>query len=318
MNFSWRRARSIAVGTLGLLGMLGGVAHAEDVGLIISTSGDVKVKSPSRTKLVAASAFLGLPEGSRLTLGGNGNAVVVFFKDGSRFRAAPGSVVSASAAGYQLVSGPALKPMPPLKLLQAKLLQSSRVAAGRPAAVTVRTGLVPLELQSLSHTATLAERPTFAWTGAKGVTTYKIRLRDDNDQLIWGPEVEGTSIAYPATAPALKPGEEYVWEVTAMAGGNLYKAEGVFSVLEPEKRQAVQTELADLQGIDDSAISDALRAEIYARNDLWDDAIPVYKRLLQANPNSGTLLLNLADITAEQGQFAESARYRDLAKAAEG
>jgi hypothetical protein len=288
------------------LALAGGqsAAHAENVGLIASIVGDVQVTRAPGSKTGKASVMQPLPAGSSVRVGPTGRAIVILFQSGARYELGPASVTNLSDQGLRGVSGPAPKSLSALQIRQAKLLAGSRVASGRAASTILRTGPSHLQLQSLSATSVLESRPTFAWSAVKGASSYKVRLWNDEDQVIWQSEAQNTSLAYPADAVALKPEIDYLWTVTTSVGDTLFKGEGLFRVLDAQKIEAVKTEIAALEADKDSdeAVTGVLRAEVYARNELWDDAILAYQQLQAKFPDSEDIRDGLNTLLAGQSR----------------
>lgn len=298
---------------LSLLGRAATGAWAANAGLIVTASGDVQVKSPD-SGWSAAGSFTGLANDSHIKVGDRGSAIVVLYKDGSRFQASAGSTLTVTENAVQSTGGPALTRLPSLKLQHVALLQSSRIAGGRPAAVTLRDPAeAVIEVRSLGISSTLDSRPNFSWESIKDATSYKIRVWDAENKLIWQKDVPGDSCAYPADAPLLKPGVEYIWEInTATAAGN-YKGEGLFTVMEPDKKAAVAAELEAVGDLGDESATDTIKIEIYSRYNLWDDAISTYKKLNDRTPGSPVVLDNLAKVLGDQGQHRLAAKYHAMA-----
>ena len=55
-------------------------------------------------------------------------------------------------------------------------------------------------------------RPSFSWKG-DATAQYKFHIQDVTGVFSWEREITGTSLAYPADAPALEPGKTYLWKV---------------------------------------------------------------------------------------------------------
>ena len=283
-------------------------ARAADVGLIAGATGDVKVMRAPGAKWGKASVMQTLPGGSSIQVEAGGSAIVVLFEGGARFRLAPGSVSAVTAGTVHGVSGPPPKALPALQIRQAKLLAGSRVAGGRAASTVVRGGSARIELAGLSATSIQEERPLFRWDAVPGATSYKLRLSDADDQIIWQSTAQNTSIAYPPDAVALTPEVDYLWTVTTTADNTIFKGEGIFRVLSADKRKAVQDELAalDQPKADEEAYDEAtlgvLRAEVFARHQLWDDAIMTYQQLAQKFPDADAIGEALSSLLTGQAR----------------
>lgn len=297
------------------MALSGSAAQAADVGLIASVTGDVKVMDKPGAKWGKASVMQTLVDGSSIKVEPNSGAVIVLFHGGERYQLAPNSVAALTADTCRSVSGPPPKTLPALHIRQAKQLQGSRVASGRAASTVLRGGMAHIELQGLSATSILEARPVFKWSAVPDAASYKVRLWNDADEIIWQSEAQMTSLAYPADAPTLKPGMDYLWTVSTTVKDTLFKGEGIFRVLPPEKQQAVKDELAALGALDDEAISGVLRAEVFARHELWDDAVTTYQQLVEKFPNAAAIREALAALLAGQARGGESRRQQKAAAA---
>lgn len=299
------------------LGMSSAAAFAADVALVTAVKGDVKMQPAGKPAWRKAAPMQGLAAGSKLRVGAGGQATVVLFGNGARCMLLPGSTVAVAAGSCQSLSGPAPKALAALAVRQQKILQGSLLAGLRTGAVTTRGGSKQaLVLQSLVDTAVMDDHPVFKWQAVPGATSYKLKLKDEDDQIIWQPEVNTNSVTYAADAPALKPGVDYTWTVTSTVGDVRWAPEkdGIFRVLAADKRQAVKDELAGLDGMDDEDMANLLRAEVYYRNGLTDDALPLYQALLAKSPDSTSVRTALAQILADQGRTRESQQLLDEAK----
>ena len=288
-------------------------ARAADVGLIASVSGPVEFFRPAKAKWSKASPMQTLAVNSKVKTGPQGSAVVVLFEGGKRFQIAGDSVVSVSATECQKVSGAAPKALAPLAVRHVGLLKGSRIAGGKSASYVVRSGK-QMELQSLAETASLQTRPTFRWKAIPGATSYKVRLEDQDGTQIWQGETTETNIAFPANLPDLKAGGDYVWTVTTIVGNDTSKATGLFWLLPAEKLKGVNDELEALKEVEDEATRQVLRAEIYARAELWDEAIASYEKLAELSPELGSAHAQLAELLSAQGRKEEADRRRKLAE----
>ena len=292
-------------------------ARAAEVGLLSSVTGDVKVMGTPGGKWSKASLMQGLSGGGSVKVEAGGSAIVVLFQGGARYQLAPGSLTTLTADAAHGVSGPAPKALAALQIRQAKLLEGSRVAGGRAASTILRGGTAHIELQGLSATSVLDAHPVFKWSAVPGAASYKVRLWNGDDEIIWQSETKSTAVTYPADAPALKPDVDYLWNVTTTTGDTLYKGEGIFKVLSDAKRAAVQDELTALGGMDDEAVTGVLRAEVYSRHELWDDAIATYQQLSDKFPDAAPLHEALATLLAGQAREDASRRERKAAQSTE-
>ncbi len=62
--------------------------------------------------------------------------------------------------------------------------------------------------------------PTFEWVAVSGTMSYRLILNDDNGNALWEQTTSASSLVYPQSMPALKPGS-YQWEVRAERDGKI-------------------------------------------------------------------------------------------------
>lgn len=281
------------------------LADAAEVGLLVAVKGDVQTFRPSKNKWSKASLMESVADGGKIKVAPGGEAVITLYKNGERRQLGPGSVTTVAADACKTASGPAAITLPALPMKQIKDLAQSRVAVGRPGGTVLRGGPLDIELLGLFNTATRDRRPVFRWRAVAGAASYKLKVWDEKDDQIWQAEAVATSATYPADAPELKPGVDYIWRVTATVKGERFSANGIFRVLTHEQRVDAADELQTLPDGDD-AVTQVLRAEFFVRRGLWDDAIAAYQSLAAAHPESAAIHSALANLLAEQGRYAQS------------
>jgi len=128
-------------------------------------------------------------------------------------------------------------------------------------------------------------RPTFAWEGDPS-GAYKFRIQDTLGNFSWDREVTGTTLEYPADAPALTPGGTYLWKVepeSPLLGPPSPAA--ILVVVGGDDRAQIDAGLAQIQGPD----ADAARAKYFFDQRLWYDALMAYSDLIAKNPNQASL-----------------------------
>ncbi len=125
-------------------------------------------------------------------------------------------------------------------------------------------------------------RPSFSWKG-DAAATYKIHIQDMLGTVSWDREVTGTSLDYPADAPALTPGATYLWKVvpdSPLLGPPPPAA--IMVVLGGQERAQIDAGLNQIQGAD----ADKDRAKYFFDQRLWYDALMAYSDLIAKSPNS--------------------------------
>lgn len=141
-------------------------------------------------------------------------------------------------------------------------------------------GLGDLVLYAPTMGKAYALTPTFSWRSddPKAEYTFRISQPAMGGEAVYEAKVTGDRFTYPADAPALKPGETYVWTVTPvidMLGGPVSASVVIVGGAE---RDAVTAALA-------KAGSDAAaQAKVYVDMRLWFDAIAAYTALIEKSP----------------------------------
>ncbi len=73
-----------------------------------------------------------------------------------------------------------------------------------------------VQVNDLSNTCTLEERPVFRWSGVSGADSYQVALYlSDGNTLLWRKNSVGAELPYPADEPALTADSRYEWHVEA-------------------------------------------------------------------------------------------------------
>jgi hypothetical protein len=128
-------------------------------------------------------------------------------------------------------------------------------------------------------------RPAFAWRGDP-TATYKFKIQDTLGTFSWDREVTGTTLVYPADAPALSPGSTYLWKVapdSPLLGPPPPAA--IVVVLGGADRAQIDAGLGQIQGAD----ADTARARYFFDQRLWYDALMAYSDLIGKNPDQASL-----------------------------
>lgn len=161
----------------------------------------------------------------------------------------------------------------------------------------------------------LSPRRTFILTGLPLVRWYpsdaaSYTVRVWGKDLDWQTESTTTELHYPEDAPPLKPGVSYHLTVTD-ANGRSSDEEGTaldlsFALLPPEEVAAVQTLIAQAQGLNlNERGTRLLEAEIYAAHGLRADGIALLKELATGE-DAPTIHRRLGDLYLEVGLYTEA------------
>ena len=137
----------------------------------------------------------------------------------------------------------------------------------------------------LSYTA----QPLFQWKADSSNRSMTFKLFDQNDNEVYEADVTGqTSLTYPQDAPALKSGDTYRWTVESKGLGMLEPPPSAhLKVLSGTQRQQLQQELKAIAG--DGKPQQIERAQLFADNGIWYDAVADYSKLITQYPNDAKL-----------------------------
>jgi len=130
-------------------------------------------------------------------------------------------------------------------------------------------------------------RPTFAWH-SDPAAEYKFHIQNMTGTFAWDRNVTGTSLAYPADAPPLQPGDTYLWKVDPVSPllGPPPPAAMIIVVGPPERAQ-MEAAVSQISGADFDAESS--RAKYFFDQRLWYDALTAYSDLIAKYPNRSNL-----------------------------
>jgi len=152
--------------------------------------------------------------------------------------------------------------------------------------------------------------PVFSWSHEGGPQSFTLTVWNDAQKKVHRAEVSGSSFRYPSDAPSLEPGKAYVWSVApqvTLLGGSPSLPVGIL-VVDPEQREAIEAELADIRG-DDAYATGLERARVFTRHRVWYDAIGAYTDLIAEYPDR-------AELYEERGMiYAQLGATQDLAAA---
>lgn len=91
------------------------------------------------------------------------------------------------------------------------------------------------------RTGFIRRRPVIRWSSVPGVSRYRLELRDETFVVRWRHTVQGSQLAYPASAPAMLPGQIYSFRVaTEQRSSDEDNTDQVFQVMSAEGRKRVQ------------------------------------------------------------------------------
>jgi len=192
--------------TLMSVGFLALKVQAAPVGMAAHVTGNVTVVQNDRKTPLR---LLGrLEPGATINCGPNSSAVIVLFKNGSRFQIGAGqraNVGPASVTGAQKLAALSVP-----SASAVKLLGEARVGAvlARPATSVQRlTPFAPDYIDSL--------QPRFNWIPVQGASQYTFTLFDKDDNVIWSTTTSDSGATYPSNLAPLLEKEPYLWKLSA-------------------------------------------------------------------------------------------------------
>ena len=225
-------------------------------------------------------------------------ALQVFIPHATRTTAAPASNAIAS-----------VKYQPPKRTTPKRTEATGVRSSSGFRCPTSENALFIAALAPTTHTGdTIGARPTL-YTYFNGTESIEVKLRElGNRSPLWtqtipSPAPGFTAIAYPSTAPELTVGKQYQWSVEVVCNATKrYLNKGYTSA----KIQRV-SQPAALQGALSKAKNPIDRAQIYATQSLWYEALDTLTSASLAAPTDSTLRTQLIELL-EQGGLVKAAK----------
>jgi hypothetical protein len=159
----------------------------------------------------------------------------------------------------------------------------------------------------------------FEWSGSDRLK-YRVRLLGPEGAVVWEQaELDRKPLVYPASAPALKPGVRYTWELETKEHG-VQRAS--FDVAQPADAARVKDALASLtpaaaKGYPAATLS-LMRAGLLFQETLYADARRELVTAIAADPEEATLHLLLGHVYDRIGLKGLAANEFDEAEALTG
>ena len=293
-----RGRRSLEAGLAGLalalVAGLGSAWAADPVAVLTEIrpgKGEVRVKLGGESEWKAPAPLLSLRPGDQVRVTQDARAVIVF--TGGR---GPQTVQSGSSpftVQAPSAAGGGEKAQALMSSVTAFLLGKQEKPAYVSAYVPLSTRsarLPPPVLLAPRETRLLSTPVVFEWSGSEA-QKYGVRVFGPDAGLLW--EQSGLprkDVTYPASAPALKPGVRYAWELHAERHP---VQRGEFQVLPAAEATRVKQSLALLQpapGSHQTGSTTALfRAGYLAQEGLYQDARRELLTAIAADPNEASL-----------------------------
>lgn len=222
-----------------------------------------------------------LEPGTQVKVGAGGEAVIVLFGNGARYKVGAGQTATVNAnavAGGQKMAdlgGPSAGVV--------QMLGGSRVGA-----VVSRVGSSLQRLIPDSPGYLETGLPQFIWQPSTGGKSYTFTLFDAADNILWSTRTDATSAAYPATAMALVEKRPYLWRITAFgaSGKPVESRSGLITILTPADAAQVRDLETNLRA-QAKATGDStpllLLADTYRTYGMAGKALEVLDELSQAD-----------------------------------
>ena len=196
--------------------------------------------------------------------------------------------------------------MDPTLLADVSDLTLHRTGAGEIAALGgLRSGGDQEAIDPLSprHTRVRADRPVFSWNADGEFDLFTVTVLSD-DGTVWSGTTTGTEMAYPEDAPVLEPGVTYYWRVEGEALLDTTRSGLVaFEVVAPDEVARLNEAEADLMGrMEEGDARDFLLGSFYAKQGLHAEAITVFERLAERQPDAPLALEILGKLYYETGR----------------
>ena len=136
-------------------------------------------------------------------------------------------------------------------------------------------------------------RPVFRWEVPNQATSFRFRLMNEAGEPIYEQSLQGKSLRYPENAPALKPGQTYIWTIapdTSLMGVAATPAKLV--VVDATERTQIERELS-------AAISPRARAQVFVDHRLWFDAVQALDELITVDSRDASLYQLRSEVFAQ-------------------
>jgi hypothetical protein len=285
--------RMILLGTIAILFLQQLAWPAEPVAVLTEIrmgQGEVWVRHVGESDWMPPRPLLALQPGDQIRAAGDGQAVLCFTGGGIQ-------TVSAANSPFSVQAPTAEASMEKVGALVGRvtqfLLGQGKSPTYRP--LSVRKPLQPVILAP-RETKLLPGPVTFEWSGSDRLS-YSIRVRAPQGSLWEQAQLPRQPLSYPGTAPALRAGIQYSWEVE-VKGQPMQRAR--FEILPSSEATRVQEALALLQpdmlsGYPPNTVV-LLRAGLLFREGLYQEARRELLAGIAADPNEPVLHLLLGHI----------------------
>lgn len=260
----------------------GGEAAMATFGLALNDGDEVRTGADAEAEIMFAA-------GNWVSVGPNSNM---------KIKGKPGSAKEApkESGNFEVVTNF-------LKLKTSEGTSSiSGLRSGEKASALVPMSPVMTKVQSAA--------PTFAWKIDDPSLELRFTLYNESG-VQWKTDVtDATTLAYPADAPALKPGVSYSWTLETtdpLVSPPLRTTAAFFEIIAPDDVAALGKELAAIDQNKPGEVTYRLmRASVYFDRGLVADAIGETETALASDPDNASLHAILGKLYAETGRTQEA------------
>jgi hypothetical protein len=294
------------------------------VGQLLNTTGNVQIQRGSQPARKGELLFP-LYQGDLLRVGAGGSAEVVLFQNGARFRLSGASTARVGPSELKATSGAAPQALARLSSVFAKRLSApARTISPRFLGVLVRDPGDPTvgPRNPLPNGCVPGEPVPLSWDGPIEGDGQRLEI-SDGKHVVYGSWLPPNARGYRLPAGILRPGEYYVWSITALSesvseglkgveigrGVAGARCRGLLRLL-PTDEQAeldrlVQENTAARRSPSDIPTSQLLMAQIYERFGMFDEARFNYEEVLKLRPDDPGVkaaLKHVGEAAATEGQ----------------
>ena len=149
--------------------------------------------------------------------------------------------------------------------------------------------------------------PVFSWEEVAGAESYRVVVQDDSGKRIWEQTTTGGSLEYPVSAPRLKEGQNYSFEIRAKQDARTTVQGIVQFMIKPNPQLAEALQEGDSGEL-------LMRAVALEKTGYYWEAAALYRLLRGKNPEDVRLTRRLAFLYWKAGLFAAADRELDRLK----
>jgi hypothetical protein len=292
-----------------------GADPAPPVAMVLTMQGSVTLERDTAKPRRLGAMDLLRPD-DRLSAGPDAEAVLIFLADGKRERLKPKARATVGEKGCtpaDAIERQEGKKLPPAQLESLReLARSSRGAVG---VLRGQPPPVPLLITPIYGATVLADRPAFTWPPAKDADLYKVQLLSgDGKRLILTDTAKEPRLAYPEKQKPLRQGVKYLWRVSARMGEEKETeiVDSKFSIVTKAEAEAL-AKLKPLTESDDPT-DWLVAAVIYEAHGVYGEALALYEKLAQKQPDEANYHVALASYYERGGRIDKAEEAKEKAK----